>query len=239
MEGYNNSGGYDDYLPAIYGANSMTAEEMSWLAADIATVPQGSWALAFIHYDFSSSSRTDRARARRRDLGHNHSVSEGNLSAWPFNLGLKSCIYSGYGSGGRAFRIIRVFNGGMQPGPMHFSGAPPARPPTRSPWPGAAQRRHALGPLGDHHQPLPRALELRAAGLPPVDHDSTYAVSGGVLKQVVRTGGRATVYVECSVPSAGTLTVSVNPAGPVAVEQSRRPRCVSIRRARTRTARGS
>ncbi|HEY6866122.1 MAG TPA: metallophosphoesterase, partial [Candidatus Eisenbacteria bacterium] len=36
MEAYQNDGSYDNYLPAIYGAQSMTAEQMSWLAADVA-----------------------------------------------------------------------------------------------------------------------------------------------------------------------------------------------------------
>ena len=214
MEAYNNSGGYDDYLPGIYGANSMTQEEMNWLASDIATVGQSTLRLAFIHYDFSSQFTNPLALLLDGVIwGHNHSVSEGNLAAWPFNLGLKSCVYN------RAFRIIHVSYGLMQPGPMHFSGGTTGIPTDSltvawsGPNDGTRSRLTATinNRFGERWSNARLVFNL-------VDHDSVYAVSGGTLAQVVRAGGVARVYVACNVPGARTLTVTVTPVLPVAVE---------------------
>ena len=220
LEAYNNSGGYDDYLPAIYGANSMTQEEMDWLIADIDAVPQMHGRLAFIHYDFSSQfTNLSLLGVDGLVWGHNHSVSEGSLSARPFNLGLRSCIYSGSGTSGRAFRIIRVANGVMQPGPMHFAGGTTGAPTDSLAvaWSGPNDGTRA-GLSATITNRFRERWDYARLVFHLADHDSNYTVSGGVIAQVIRTGGRVRVYVDCNVPSAGTLAVSVAPAAPVGVE---------------------
>ena len=54
-----------------------------------------------------------------------------------------------------------------------------------------------------------------------VDHDSSYAASGGTLAQSVRQGGKVNVYVDCIVPAGttttpGSLTVTVTANAAVA-----------------------
>ncbi len=213
MEGYQNSGSYDNYLPLIYGANSMTQEQMNWLAADVATVPQGHARLAFIHYDFSSQF-TDPAALGLDGViwGHNHGVTEGNRTATPFNLGLQSVIYSGSGSGGRAFRIFRVNQGVIYPGPMHHSGGTTGTPTDSLTvaWAFANNGVRSRNTATVTNR-FGEAWNFARLVFYLVNHDSTYAATGGVVTQVVRQSGVAAVYVGCNVPASGTLTVSVVP----------------------------
>jgi len=213
MEGYENSGGYDNYLPAIYGASSMTAEQMSWLAADLAAAPPGHTRLAFIHYDYRSQFANLAGLGLDGAIwGHDHGVPEGDRGARPFNLGLQSCLYN------RSFRLIRVHDGVMTPGPMHRSGGAPmsAADSLTVTWSGAndgtrsrlsATVRNLFGEAWDHAR-----LVFHLA-----NHDSVYAATGGAIAQVVREGGTAAVYVDCTIPAAGTLAVSVVPTGPLGV----------------------
>jgi hypothetical protein len=231
MEGYQNDGGYDHYLPVLYGAQSMTQEQMDWLAADLASRPQSSAALAFIHYDFGGTLPNGSAAPNGSQFsnlaalglsgviwGHNHGVAEGNLAARPFNLGLQSVIYSGSGSGGRAFRVFRVTRGDVVPGPMHHSGGTTGTPTdsltvtwtypnngTRLA--NAATVTNRFGETWDNAR-----LIFYVA-----DHDSNYTATNGSVAQVVRQGGVAAVYVACIVPASATRVVSIRAIAPVGV----------------------
>ena len=219
MEGYQNSGGYDDYLPAIYGANSMTQEEMNWLAADVAAVPAGHGKLAFIHYDFSSQFTSLATLGLDGAIwGHVHGVAEGDLAARPFNLGLQSVSYSGSGAGGRAFRVFRVHEGVITPGPMHHTGGTSGTPTDSLTvtWGGAnngtrsALTATVLNRYGEDWT-WSRLVFYMA------DHDSVFGVTRGTITQVVRQGGTAAVYVDCPVGAGRTLTVTVSAIGPTGV----------------------
>src|SRR5206468_13005498 len=47
------------------------------------------------------------------------------------------------------------------------------------------------------------------------DHDSTFIATGGVIAQVLRQGGIASVYVDAALPAGGTTTVSVRTDTPI------------------------
>jgi hypothetical protein len=219
MEGYQNSGGYDDYLTGIYGANSMTQEQMNWLAADVATVPEGHGKLAFIHYDFGSQFTNPAALGLDGVIwGHYHSVPEGDRAAQPFNLGLQWAGYSGSGAGGRTFRIFRVSSGVITPGPMHHTGGT-AGTPTDSlsvTWAGAndgtrsALTATVVNRYGEDWNYSRLVFYL-------ADHDSVFGVNRGIITQVVRQGGKAAVYVDCPTGAGRTLTVTVSATGPAGV----------------------
>jgi hypothetical protein len=213
MEGYQNSGNYDDYLPALYGSNSMTQEQMDWLAADVAAVPQGHAKLAYFHYDFGSQFKNLAARGLDGAIwGHNHSLTNGDLLARPFNLTVGAVISQ------RAFRIFHVRDGVITPGPMHRAGGS-GSVPTDSltvAWAGANDgTRSALtatvvnryGEDWDHAR-----LVFHLA-----DHDSVFEVDQGTIAQVVRQGGKAAIYVDCPIAAGQTMTVTVSAVGPAGV----------------------
>ncbi len=224
LEAYQNDGSYDNYLPGLYGAQSMTAEQMSWLQADVAAVPAGHTKLAFFHYDFGGTLPNGSAGANFSQFsnlsalgldgviwGHNHVVAEGNRTAKPFNLGLQSVISNA--SGGRTFRVFRVSDGVITPGPMHHAGT--SADSLAATWTGpndgtrstlAATVTNRFGEAWDHA----RLVFFM------VDHDSSFVASGGTLAQTVRQGGMANVYVDCVIPAGttttpGSVTVSVMP----------------------------
>jgi calcineurin-like phosphoesterase family protein/flagellar hook capping protein FlgD len=226
LEGYINNGSYDSYLPGIWGAQSMSQEQMNWLAADVAAVPAGRTKLAFFHYDFGGTlangqpapnfSQFNNPGALGLDgvlWGHHHGVAEGNRAAKPFNLGLQAVI-----DGRRTFRIFRVSNGVVTPGPMHHSGGSSGTPtdslvPAWSgPNDGTRSRLTAtvLNRFGEAWEHARLLFVL-------VDHDSSFAATGGTIAQTVRHGGRVNVYVDCTLPAGATTVVSVAADLPIPV----------------------
>src|SRR5262245_32463615 len=187
-------------MPAIWGAQSMTQEQMNWLAANVAAVPAGRTKLAFFHYDFGGTlgnglaapnfSQFNNPAALGLDgviWGHNHGVAEGNRTAKPFNLGLQSVI-----DGRRTFRIFRVSNGVITPGPMHHSGT--STDPLTATYDAAndgTRSRLTATVLNRFGESWERARLLFVL----VDHDSSITATGGTVAQVIRQGGRANVYV--------------------------------------------
>jgi len=213
MEGYQNSGGYDDYLPAIYGSNSMTQEEMNWLAADVAAVPSGHAKLAFYHYDFSNQFTNPAALGLDGLVwGHLHSGAEGDRTATPFSLMCPSVIDN------RAFRILRVHDGVITPGPSHRAGGTTGTPTDSLSvtWAGANDgTRSALtativNRYGEDWNYSHLVFHL-------VDHDSVYSVNRGIIQQIIRQGGKAAIYVDCPVGAGRTLTLTVQAIGPAGV----------------------
>ena len=225
LESYINNGSYDSYMPAIWGAQSMTPEQMNWLAADVAAVPVGHTKLAFFHYDFGGTlgnglpapnfSQFNNPAALGLDgviWGHNHGVPEGNRTAKPFNLGLQSVIDH------RSFRIFRVSNGVITPGPMHHSTAESGTPTDSlvATWSGPNDGTRArltasvLNRFGEGWEHARLRFVL-------ADHDSSLGATGGTLVQTVRSGGRVYTDVDANLPAGSTTAVSVAPVAPLAV----------------------
>jgi flagellar hook capping protein FlgD len=226
LEGYINNGSYDSYMTSIWGAQSMTQEQMNWLAADVAAVPAGHGKLAFFHYDFGGTLGNGLPAANFSQFnnpaalglngviwGHNHGVAEGNRAATPFNLGLQSVI-----DGRRTFRIFRVSDGVMTPGPMHHSGGSSGTPTDSltAAWDGpndGTRARLTATVLNRFGETWEHARLLFALA----DHDSSFGATGGTLAQTIRHGGRVNVYVDCTLPAGATTVVSVAPDAPLLV----------------------
>jgi hypothetical protein len=222
LESYINNGSYDSYQPAIWGAQSMTAEQMSWLAADVAAVPPGRTKIAFFHYDFGGTLANGQPAANFTQFnnpsalglngvlwGHNHGVAEGNRTAKPFNLGLQSVIDY------RSFRIFRVSNGVITPGPMHHSTALSGSPTDSMvvAWDGpndGARARLIASVLNRYGESWEHA-RLRFV---LADHDSSLAATGGTLVETLSAGGRIYAYVDCTLSALATTVVSVFPVAP-------------------------
>lgn len=216
LETYENYGSYDGYRTDLWGLQSFTTEQMSWLASDLAAVPPGRSKLLFYHYDFGGTVGGSRGPAGSQInpaalgvngaiYGHNHGIAEGNRAAQPFNLGLQAVI-----DGRRTFRIFRVQNGVITPGPMHRAGTTTdsLRVTFAGPNDGSRTRLTAnitnlFGEPWEHGR-----LVFYLAG---IDSISTYTVVGGTLVRVIRDGFRAIVYVDVSIPASGTLRVDVDP----------------------------
>lgn len=219
LEAYVNSGGYDSFRPDIWGAQSFTAEQMRWLAADLAAVPPGRAKLLFYHYDFggtladgspgpSFSQIAPAALGVQGAIwGHYHGVPEGDLAARPFNLGLQSVI-----GGGRTFRVFRVHGDLIAPGPMRHSGG--GIDSLSLSWSGPNDGTQArLTALVTNL--FPETWEHARILFVLADHDSSFRATGAWVGQTIRTGGIAYAYVDCVIPAEGTRVISVVPVAPV------------------------
>jgi hypothetical protein len=223
LETYINNGSYDSYLTGLYGAQSFTAEQLAWLAADVAAVPAGHAKLAFYHYDFGGTNANGTPCTTCQQInpasqgldgaiwGHNHGVAEGNRTARPFNLGLQAVI-----DGRRTFRIFRVSGNQISPGPMHKSGGSSSIPVDSLTvgWSGpndgtrsnlTASVTNRFGEPWEHGRVI---FEM-------VWHDSSYAATGGTIAQTIVHGGTASVYVDCVYPASAITVVNVQASQPV------------------------
>ena len=233
METYINSGGYDSYRTDLWGAQSFTAEQMAWLANDIAAVPAGRSKLAFFHYDFGGTNANGTPCTGCKQInpgtlglngvvyGHNHGIAEGNRNAVPFNLGLRAVV-----DGRRTFRIFRVNNGVISPGPMHQSGGTAGIPTdslthtwsapddgTRSLLTASVNNR--FGEAWDHAQLLFHMADNDSAFVATASVTGSGATVPATIVQVVRNGGVARVYVDVPLGATRTTLVTVRADQPL------------------------
>jgi len=224
LETYINNGSYDSFRTAQYGAQSFAPEQMSWLTSHLAAVPAGRNKLLFYHYDFGGTLGNGSPGANFSQIdpttlgvdgviwGHNHGVAEGNRTAKPFNLGLQSVIDR------RVFRIFRVTNGVISPGPMHRSGGLVSAPTDSLAiaWNGAnngtvasltATVTNRFGEAWDRAQLV---FHL------PTGY-ATYTATGGTVAQEFVHDGMHDVYVDFVAPASATAMVTVAGSGVAAV----------------------
>jgi hypothetical protein len=211
---------YDSYQSGTYGGGSMTAEELSWLQQQI-TAAGSMHKLLFYHFDFDQGANTGSTSGPWQlnipalgvdgaIWGHYHTVPENTKTAFtahPFDLGLQSVV-----DGHRSFRIFRVHNGNISPGPMHHAGT--TTDSLSALWSGtndgtqtqlAVTVTNHFGETWDHSR-----LMFAMA-----DHDSSYDATGGTVAYTIRQGGMINVYVDCVLPASGSTTVSVFPTAPI------------------------
>jgi hypothetical protein len=221
MEAYLNSGSYDSFMQNIWGTKSFTPEQMGWLSADIAAVPAGRSKLAFYHYDFTGSQINPSTLGLDGVIyGHTHTWNQGNLTARPFNLAVGATS-----DGARTFRVFRVHNGVITPGPMHHSGGTSTAPTDSLAifWSGpndGTQSRLSATVNNRFRETWDNAQLVFVLA----DHDSSFSATGGTVRQTLRGGGLVRVYVDCVLPASGVATVAVAPLaplGPLAVEPPR------------------
>src|SRR5262249_37612389 len=126
-----------------------------------------------------------------------------------FNLGLQSVIDY------RSFRIFRVSNGVITPGPMHHSTAQSGSPTDSmvASWDGPNDGTRArltatvLNRYGESWEHARLRFVL-------ADHDPSLAATGGTLVETLSSGGRLYAYVDCTLSAQATTVVSVFPVSP-------------------------
>ena len=215
LEAYNNSGQYDDYNTGVYGPDSFTNEQLTWLQNDIAA-HSASKKLLFYHYDFGGFN-ADFTQINVNTLGldgalwgHFHTIADTGRTRRPFSIGTRSVIdYRGY-------RLIRVHDGVMSPARMVRAGGTTSAPTdSLAPaWSGpndGTRRALTLTVLNRFNE----TWEHARVTFNLADHDSDFVATGGTIAQVIRQGGMANVAVDFVVPASGSVVVSVQPSVPI------------------------
>lgn len=104
MESYVN---YDNYLPSIFGDESFTYNQMSWLNTEVST-PEETKVL-FYHHDFSDQLNLNNFGVDMALSGHIH-YDDGSINQTPYNLKTGAVC-----DGNRKYRIIKVSDGVLEP----------------------------------------------------------------------------------------------------------------------------
>jgi len=222
LETYINNGSYDGFRTATYGAQSFTPEQLAWLSAHLAAVPAGRQKLLFYHYDFGGTTAGGSPGANFSQInpsalgvdgaiwGHNHGVAEGARGAKPFNLGLQSVIDR------RSFRLFRVSNGVITPGPMHHSGGSSSTPldSLTTTW-NAPNDGTAASITARVTNRFPEAWEHARITFHMQPGFGVYTATGGTAAQEFDHDGMHDVTVDFIAPSNGIIEVSVTGSGTV------------------------
>ena len=222
LESYLN---YDSWMAGIWGGGSFTSEQLSWLNQDIAAAGSKHKLLMY-HFDFDQGSNTGNTSGPWQlniaslgvdgaIWGHDHVVPENTKTAFtahPFDLGLQSVISNA--SGGRTFRIFRVHDGNISPGPMHHAGT--TTDSLSEAWSGPNDGTRSVLSATITNR-FGEAWEHARLVFNMVDHDSAYGATGGSVAQTIRGNGVSIVYVDCTLPASGAITVSLAPIGALGV----------------------
>jgi hypothetical protein len=199
MEAYDN---YDYWRHTVYGPDSFTARQMSWLANDVATVDPTTPVIAFYHYDFRHELDLDTYGIYGSLWGHIHR-NRGDIDDRPFDLATRSLC-----DGNRSMRLVRVSDGVITPCRTFYSGSQGQnldisfdRPNDGTQSTITAEVTNGLGQDFEHG--LVR-FRVRADSIP-------YAVDNGELLQTIVDGDVATCYVEVDMVNGEVTTVTIDP----------------------------
>jgi len=199
MEGYNNLGSYDNYLPEVYGSDSYTAGQMQWLQADLATSTVPTKVL-FQHYDFQDQINLNSLGLNMALGGHTHTNS-GSLTTQPYNL-----LTDNVCDGARAYRIVRVTGTTLQPYATINAGST-GNQISLTYNPDNSGVADSVSAFLVNNQSLSFEHSIVKFNMPPGNAD--YTVTGGVLLQVDRSGDLNICYVNVSLNASSSTTVTI------------------------------
>lgn len=196
LEAYNN---YDGWRSTIYGSDSFTASQIQWLAGDLAASSRSVAQVLFYHSDFSRQIDLATLGADMALSGHTH--RDANDYTHPFSIVTRSAC-----DGARAYRLVRVSGGSLQPRPTVSAGSAgtnlnvvfsPANDGTQDSV--TASITNSIGERFEHakirfHMP-------NVAGL--------IEVTGGSLLQVDNSGPFAVCHVAVDILASSSQTVTV------------------------------
>ena len=198
LEAYNN---YDGWRYNIYGSDSFTSGQMSWLADDLAAASASVSQVLFYHMDFSNQINLSSLDAEMALWGHIHS-SSGNINSPPYDLSTDNVC-----DGARSFRLVRVSNGLLQPRNTLSAGSygqnltvdyTPANDGTNSTV--TAEIDNNTGERFEHG--LIR-FQMPGGG-------GSAEVTGGTLLQIDDSGPVDVYYVGVDILASSTRTVTIN-----------------------------
>jgi hypothetical protein len=198
MEAYIN---YDMWRSAIYGSQSFTNEQLSWLSTDLAGASGSQLQILFYHYDFSSQLNLASLGVDLALYGHGH-VDKGSLTGWPLNIETKSCC-----DGNRAYRLIRISSSTITPKPTFSAGSSgnnlsisfsPANNGTAT---------HVTASIVNN---LSERFEHAMVRFYMKNDGSSYTVTNGSLIQTVQSDSVVICYVGVDILGSSSKSVSVD-----------------------------
>ena len=194
LEAYDN---YDDWRYSIYGAESFTSGQMTWLSQDIATAGALHNVL-FHHFDFDNELNLNNLNLDMALWGHTHRDTDDY--SHPFDIGTDNASGSN-----RPFRLIRFANGALVPRPTLEAYDGGELYATYAPSNDGTNNTVTAQVVNSYNEPF----EFGQLRINMPSGAAGYIVSGGTLAQVDDTGDPAVVYVDVNIPANGYSTVVV------------------------------
>ncbi len=199
MEGYNNTGSYDNYLPEVYGSDSYTAGQMQWLQADLAA-SDAPVNVLFQHYDFSDQINLNTLGLNMSLGGHTHTNS-GSITSQPYEL-----LTDNVCDGARAYRIVKVNGTTLQPLSTINAGSA-GNQITLTFTPNNYVTVDSVSAYLVNNQPISFENAVVKFNMP--SGNAGYTVTGGVLEQVDISGDHNVCYVKVNLGASSTATVTI------------------------------
>jgi hypothetical protein len=197
LESYDN---YDGYLYYIYGNTSFIPLQLIWLDNDLQNSTGSESRVLFYHYDFANQINLSSLGVDMALWGHIHH-NNGSIYSYPYNLATNNVCDEN-----RAYRVIRVNNGVLQPKNTVEAGV-------------------NGGKVNINFSPANNGLNDSVSAVIYNDHglvfengmlkfimpkgEFGYLVNNGILQQVDKSGQFAVCYVKVNIPANGTTTVTI------------------------------
>ena len=200
MEAYDN---YDSWRYMIYGAESFTAQQLTWLNTELSLHPQSTKVL-FQHYDFQGQLNLTGLGLDMSLSGHTHS-NYGSIYTYPYNLRTRSTC-----SGNRAYRVIRVDDDTLQPLTTIYAGSNGSNFNVNY-YPSNSAVADSVMAIMSNNQPIAFENALLKFRMPSGGY--TYTATGGQIQQVNYATGENTVYVKVNIPANNVVYISLKVSG--------------------------
>ncbi|MCK4447891.1 MAG: metallophosphoesterase, partial [Candidatus Marinimicrobia bacterium] len=193
---------YDEWRDEIYGGTSFTSGQIQWLNDNLAAATESVSQVLFYHYDFKEELDLNALGVDMALWGHTHQDAGDIDGGYPFNISTRAVC-----DGNRAYRLIRVLNGVLQPSQTISAG-----------WDGnnlSVEFRPAND--GTHssvtaeiNNLLNEQFEQARLRFNMPKSDNSIAVAGGKLVQVDSTDVITICYVEVDIQPLSTQTVTIS-----------------------------
>ncbi|MFA7056071.1 MAG: metallophosphoesterase [Candidatus Cloacimonadales bacterium] len=195
LESYIN---YDNYLPHIFGDESFTNGQLSWLNAQVATAEATK--VLFYHHDFSDQINLYNLNVEMALSGHTHSDS-GNINSSPYNLKTASIC-----DGNRKYRVIKVNNGVLEPLATVSAGSYGQNFQVNFELPNHGMVTSNVAQIVNMHN-IEFADVLVKFKMPL--NSSNFSVINGEISQIVELNDKKIVHVKTLVAANSVLDVSI------------------------------
>lgn len=197
LEAYDN---YDSWRYEIYGGTSFTTDQLDWLEQDLNAASASAARVLFFHYDFDWQLDATDWGVELRLWGHVHQ-DVGLESQQPFDLATAAVCDEA-----RAFRLIRVNDGQLDPQPTLSAGWDGERLNVEYSPANDGQSREMSATIDNRHYQRFEHAQVRF--LMPAETDAV-EVSGGTLLQVEPRGHTAVYVVGIDLQASGSHTVQI------------------------------
>ncbi|MBC8204620.1 MAG: metallophosphoesterase [FCB group bacterium] len=202
MEAYEN---YDHWMQNIFGYYSFCPTALNWLNQQLANAGGYDNRILYSHWDYLNQLNPSALGLDMILLGHIH-VNLGSLTQIPYWLVVESVCAHHKSVYGRAFQLIDVNDGELNPKPTQYAGGRGQNLTVEYFPNNNGQNSRVTAVIANNHDfDFPQAqLKFNVS-----QYGREYEVDYGEIKQVIEHDDHKTVYVEFNLPAGATTTINV------------------------------